>query len=286
MTHDFERRICNIGYQKYDYLSQGFQCRPCSAFGDYYTPAVTGAFPIYTCTPRTTCKSTEFEPAGLTYTGAQDRTCTACRTVCPAGQRITAACSARADLQCTPCATQCGMNQYLSGATCDGTTWDDTVLRGCLPCQTVTDCKPGVTYHPGNCTGTEISQKLCVLCQRIQCNAGYWSGGCGGFSPTQCIKYTTCPAGQYLSGTGESNDGVCQACRDCAAIGRAVATPCGGQRNTGCSGDSCNATSGCDSTNNTMRYCNYVEDTGQGALCGVCPVSPFVLRSFGVGERE
>lgn len=228
---------------------------------------------MYTCTARKACKPTEFEPTGVSYTNVQDRTCTTCRTKCSTGQRITAACSARADLQCSPCATQCGADQYLSGATCDGTTTWDTVLQRCLACQTVTDCKAGVTYHPGRCTGAETSQKICVPCQGIQCNAGYWSGGCGGYLPTRCIQYSVCPTGQFLIGAGESNDGTCQQCRDCVAIGRTVATACGGQRNTGCSGDLCNAMQGCDSTNNTMRFCNYLEDLGGGAMCGVCPVS-------------
>jgi hypothetical protein len=220
----------------------------------------------------------EFEPAPSSYGLSQDRTCTACKTKCLGGQRITAECADRLDTQCKPCATQCGMNQYLSGAVCDGTTRDDTVLLGCLPCQTVTDCVPGVTYHPGNCTGAETAQKVCSVCQSRLCSAGFYSGGCGGFKETQCLPYTVCKNGTFLLGAGEANDGVCQPCRNCSLLGRAVETQCGGQRNTGCGGDRCNATSGCDETNNTKRYCNYLEDTGTGSLCGVCPVRlPFFV---------
>ena len=279
-------RICNIGYQRYNDITKGFICKPCSDFGDYYTPAQATSvlYPVYTCTLRKACNrnpgagAAEFEPVRqAAYGPSEDRVCTACKTACLSTQRITAECADRADLQCTGCAIKCGMNQYLSTAVCDGTTTTDTVLAGCLPCQTVTDCRPGVTYHPGNCTGAETAQKLCSVCQSKVCNAGHYSGGCGGFSPTQCIPYTDCGPGRFLLGAGESNDGVCQACRDCGALGRAVATVCGGQRNTGCAGDSCNATSGCDSTNNTMRYCNYLEDTGKGPLCGVCPVRLFFV---------
>lgn len=292
-------RICNVGYQRWalEAPSSGWICKACSAFtgGDYYTPAQSVPYPVYTCTLRKTCNRNpgagvlEFEPAPSAYGLSQDRTCTACKTVCPGGQRISAECADRADLQCTPCAKQCGMNQYLSGAVCDGTTRTDTVLAGCLPCQTVTDCVPGVTYHPGNCTGAETAQKVCSVCQSRLCSAGFYSGGCGGFSPTQCLPYTVCKNGTFLLGAGEANDGVCQPCRNCSLLGRAVETACGGQRNTGCGGDRCNVTSGCDETNNTKRYCNYLEDTGTGSLCGLCPVRlPFfrIMRIEREGETD
>jgi hypothetical protein len=280
-------RICNVGHQRWNDPSTGWMCKACSAFtgGDFYTPAQAASvlYPVYACSLRKTCNRSpgaglvvEFEPAkSVSYGPSEDRVCTACRTACPATQRISAECADRLDTQCTPCATKCGMNQYLSAAVCDGTTRTDTVLLGCLPCQTVTDCVPGVTYHPGNCTGAERSQTVCSVCLSRLCSAGFYSGGCGGFTPTQCLPYTVCRNGTFLLGAGEANDGVCQPCRNCSLVGRAVETACGGQRNTGCGGDRCNATSGCDETNNTKRYCNYLEDTGTGSLCGVCPVRLF-----------
>lgn len=266
-------RSCNAGFQRV-----GSACVSCVPGVEYRVSEtlVEGGVqtPCQTC--RACTEGQDYETSACLPW--QNRVCSACRITCNTtlSERITGKCTVKADLQCAACAKQCLPGQYLNpGSTkCSGTTTQDTVLEGCGTCLKVSDCEPGKSYLSGNCSGTETKSNQCVVCQSLGCAFPSYSGGCGGYSPTQCLPLTRCPAGEFLNTWGETNDGVCQKCRNCTAIGLKTVTPCTSYQNAGCGGDACNATTNCVSTNNTIHYCDYLENVARPS-CGICPVRVF-----------
>ena len=115
----------------------------------------------------------------------------ACQLSCPAGQYVSAECTATSPTQCSACRTSCQSGYYLSG-TCDGTTKYDSTQ--CLPCK---DCASG--QFRGNlaaCNGTTSADTVVCTACRSACPAGqYIFGTCGGkmgFDETSCKECTVC----------------------------------------------------------------------------------------------
>lgn len=145
---------------------------------------------------------------------------------CPAGQA-----SATGTLPCTAC--QAGQT-YQDGST----------PKGCQPC----GC-PSNTYSSGSCTASRNVD--CLACpsqssspgnstqlSNCTCNAGHYrqdSSGGGSFSCVPCTS--SCPAGQYLSGscTPTSNP-VCRPCTSLSSCGpnAYLQGSCGGSSNFVC----------------------------------------------------
>ena len=162
---------------------------------------------------------------------------------------------------------------------CDGTTLVDTVLAGCAACKTVQDCEPGRTYLSKACDGSDLAINTCVVCGSKDCSAGFYSGGCGGLQPTQCLALTQCPAGKFLNKWSSTNDGECETCRNCVAEGKREAVACSALNNAGCGGEPCDASGRCSSGVNTARFCSFRENASL-PVCGVCPVR-LVVRVLG-----
>lgn len=265
-------RACNAGY-----VRVGDACAQCAA-GDF-----RAAETLTEGQAQTPCATCSACVAGETYetracTTTRNRVCSACSATCDqeASEYISAGCTPTQDIQCTPCVTKCPAGTYMNpGKTrCDGTTVVDTVAGGCSACRVIGDCEPGRSYLSNECDGTDLAINTCVVCEGRTCPAGFYSGGCGGLQPTQCLPLTVCGAGRFLTQWSAINDGVCQTCRDCVGEGKYVVTPCTALQNAGCGGEPCDAAGRCASTNTTARFCSYMGGVLM-PVCGVCPVSWF-----------
>lgn len=265
----------------------GPSCTQCAS-GDYRVAETLVEGQAQTdCRPCSACVAgQDYETSACLST--RDRVCTRCRATCnqTASEYKSKACTTTSDLQCSACVTKCPAGMYMNpGKTrCDGTTSVDTVLGGCSACLTVASCEPGQTYLSKECDGTDLAINTCNVCGSRACDDGFYSGGCGGLQPTQCLTLTRCPEGQFLNQWSATNDGKCQACRNCTAEGKRVVAQCTQRQNTGCGGEPCDEGGRCASTANTARFCSHI-DTYNASIpvCGVCPVRVFCV--FCVNSR-
>lgn len=263
-------RACSLGY-----VFNGTTCIQCAnhTYGelgpDYWAEGY-----VSTCTPCTLCEQWQYESEQCRYN--QNRVCTTCRTRCNTGEYIVAPCNSTANMQCRPCVTRCPRDKYLSGTQCDGTSASDTVLAACQPCIGPEACQAGTQYLPSNCSGTERAPNTCAICSAPTCSFDTYRGGCGGYRDTQCLPYSTCPAGSYLSGKQRDRDGVCQPCRNCTLDGLPTIVACSRYENTVCGGTPCNRTQPCASSVDTRMYCDYAQNPSN-PVCGKCPVRALLI---------
>ncbi len=265
LTRRLLGRSCNAGY---DRSSSGLcvQC-PAGNFRLLPQPVAEGAT-LTKCAGCTSCQDgVNYETT--TCTSTQDRVCSTCRASCGAGNRIQTRCTVTSNTVCVPCATKCPAGKYLTDDVCGGSTTNDVVLDNCLACLTESDCAPGRTFLNGLCDGTGKAKNACQGCTPKTCNSGYYSGGCGGLSDTQCLPYRMCKAGEYLSGASGTTDGQCVPCSaSCSVLGLTTVASCSRFADTVCGGDMCGAGKPCIGS---RRFCDYLA-TPEQPSCGSCPV--------------
>lgn len=259
------RRTCNAGYQR---SSSGSACVACAAGTDFRVAQTD----LRESVTQQKCQACTACVAGATYesgacTATRDRVCTACTGQCGPGQRISSVCTVTQNTQCAACATACAAGKYLSGDKCTGTTQTDVVLDSCRACLSESECEAGKTYLNFACSGSGLSKNACSGCSSRVCPAGQYSGGCGGLKDTQCLPYTACGAGFFLSGWGETTNGVCVRCRDCAGQGLVTKAACSAYFDAVCGGQVCGPGQPCSAGG----FCDYVS-LPSSPSCGACPV--------------
>lgn len=264
-------RACNAGFQRL----QG-ACVPCEG-GAEFRPAedIPEGNASSVCRPCQSCSD------GQTYEvspcqPSRDRVCASCTGTCKAGQYVARLCNRTSDTACAACVVNCAAGQYhKTTQTCPGGSgMVDVVLANCDACLKVDACEPGRTFLSGDCAGTETQSNWCQGCSRRTCPDGYYAGGCGGYSDTQCLAHPTCPAAQFLQGASETVAGTCVPCRSCSASGLVQVRPCGRDTDAFCGGQMCHATRGCGTTPQKLAvHCDMLERMDGQGTCGVCPVS-------------
>jgi len=154
-------------------------CSPCS-IGTY--SASLGAT---SCTP---CAQGTYS----TSTGRTTACSTQCRTSCPGGQYVTAACSAWADVGCSQCSAP-SASQYVT-AVCSGST--NTQFA------TFPSCNVGyyATARSSGAYNTLGSGGLCSQCSTPSGSSQYVTAVCSPTADTQFGNKMTCAANQYMTG--------------------------------------------------------------------------------------
>ena len=254
---------CNAGY----YRTAGKACAPCTAGSTFAAASamrtMDSALPN-TCTPCTTCSLDATNPLRSSYesspcTVTSNRICTACKTTCNAGFYV-GTCTLTSNTACLPCKTSCPSGSYISGF-CSGTQASDVIT--CIPCTSYTTCRPG-TFIPSNqCPGNTYADVLCRRCTDLSCAYGFYEQNCNQTQDKQCVAYTKCPAGQYLTSRSATSDGTCVTCTACSSTpGLSTLAPCAAYTDTVCGGIRCNQSNPCAAN----YFCNPISST-----CGRCP---------------
>ena len=169
-------------------------CTPCS-IGTY-----SDSRGATSCTP---CAQGTYS----TSTGRTTACTTQCRTSCPGGQYVTAACSAWADVGCSQCSSP-SVSQYVT-AVCAGST--NTQFA------TFPSCNPGY-YLNGKSSGAYNTPGSAGSCQACATPSGsqYVTTACGTTTNTAIVT-KSCPAGQYAPGFSAGSYSAVGAAGKCTA---------------------------------------------------------------------
>lgn len=202
------------------------------------------------------CASNQYIGGGGCAFGPNNYTCINCASGCSSGQYIQQSCNGytTTDIACGECKTSCPAGFYLGGTACDGTDLSDST--DCVACE----C-PGGQYASTPCDGSATSDNsVCTACT------------------------SSCPAGQYLSGTCSTNgDYTCVACAAPCGAAEIEAVPCTSTTNRVCVADpSC--TEDCAAGTYLTQSCVLPNTPKICTPCTTCASGSISQTAYNMGE--